>query len=195
MLGEEGKMNKTFWVKNVSQTDVYLYDLNVKVPVRRLVNLLSKKLGLKTSQIEKSLKSGDLYKKRNKIQFLELLVDQPKTGTVELEPARYENLSSVEAVPDQVVITNVVYEELQSLGSDEFEVQLMESLDDQADSVPATVEYPVKSGFQFLEPVEELKYEDSPVEVVPEVLEVLPEILSELELDLNSKKKTKKTKK
>lgn len=56
-----------FWVTNISKLDVSLSDLNLTIRAFTSVNLLSKKYNYKLEQLDKSVKSGSIFKKRNKI--------------------------------------------------------------------------------------------------------------------------------
>lgn len=62
-------MNKiTFWVTNISNMNVSLSDLNLTIKARSSVNLLdSKHYSYTKEQLDKSVKEGSIFKKRNKI--------------------------------------------------------------------------------------------------------------------------------
>ena len=58
----------TFWITNISNRNVSLSDLNITIKAKSSVNLLdSKHYSYKVEQLEKSLQSGSLYKKRDKL--------------------------------------------------------------------------------------------------------------------------------
>lgn len=58
----------TFWVTNISSRNVSLADLNLTIKAYSSVNLLDNKHYYYTlEQLEKSVKSGSIYKKRDKI--------------------------------------------------------------------------------------------------------------------------------
>jgi hypothetical protein len=62
------KNKKTFWVVNITKSNVTLSDLNIMIPAQMSVDLLSKGYPhLNENILEKSLKSGSLFAKRNKI--------------------------------------------------------------------------------------------------------------------------------
>lgn len=62
-------MNKiTFWVTNISNMNVSLSDLNLTIKPFSSVNLLdSKHYSYTKEQLDKSVKEGSIFKKRNKI--------------------------------------------------------------------------------------------------------------------------------
>tara|TARA_B110000503_G_scaffold137320_2_gene221330 strand:+ start:244 stop:633 length:390 start_codon:yes stop_codon:yes gene_type:complete len=62
-------MNKiTFWVTNISNMNVSLSDLNLTIKPFSSVNLLdSKHYSYTKEQLDKSVKDGSIFKKRNKI--------------------------------------------------------------------------------------------------------------------------------
>lgn len=61
-------MEKTFWVTNISNRNVMLSDLNVMIRSMSSVNLLdSKHYYLTEDQLVKSITSGSMYLKRDKI--------------------------------------------------------------------------------------------------------------------------------
>jgi hypothetical protein len=60
--------NKEFWITNISNRNVSLADLNLTVKAFSSVNLLdSKHYHYSLEEIEVSVKSGSIYKKRDKI--------------------------------------------------------------------------------------------------------------------------------
>lgn len=57
-----------FWITNVSKIDVSLGDLNFTIPSGRSFNLLDKKhFNFTLEQIQKSVESGSIFRKRDKI--------------------------------------------------------------------------------------------------------------------------------
>jgi hypothetical protein len=52
-----------FWVNNISDKDVMLSDLRVKIPARRGLNLLSKHYSFTYEQLKESMHSGSIHKK------------------------------------------------------------------------------------------------------------------------------------
>lgn len=62
------KETPTFWVSNISNRNVSLADLNLTIKAFSSVNLLDKKHYQYTSdQLTKSVESGSIFKKRDKI--------------------------------------------------------------------------------------------------------------------------------
>jgi hypothetical protein len=61
------KTNKEFWVTNLSNRDVSLADLNLTIKAFTSVNLLGKKYNYTLEQLEKSVASGSIFRKRDKI--------------------------------------------------------------------------------------------------------------------------------
>ena len=57
-----------FWITNISNRNVTLSDLNISIPAKSSVNLLdSKRYYFKEEQLMKSLNSGSLFIKRDKL--------------------------------------------------------------------------------------------------------------------------------
>jgi hypothetical protein len=59
--------NKEFWITNLSNKDVRLADLNLTIKAFTSVNLLGKKYNYTLEQLEKSVASGSIFRKRDKI--------------------------------------------------------------------------------------------------------------------------------
>lgn len=60
--------NKEFWITNISNRNVTLSDLNITIKSQQSINLLAPKNCIYTpEQLEKSLKSGSLFLKRDKV--------------------------------------------------------------------------------------------------------------------------------
>lgn len=59
--------NKEFWVTNISNRDVSLTDLNLTIRAFTSVDLLGRRYPYTLEQLEKSVASGSIYKKRDKI--------------------------------------------------------------------------------------------------------------------------------
>ena len=58
----------SFWITNISDRNVSLSDLNITIKAKSSVNLLNKKhYSFKLEDLEKSLSSGSLFKKRDKL--------------------------------------------------------------------------------------------------------------------------------
>lgn len=61
-------MVKNFWIVNISKRDVGLSDLGLTVKSKHSINLLdSRHYSLTEEQVLNSVKSGSIYKKRDKI--------------------------------------------------------------------------------------------------------------------------------
>jgi len=60
---------KELWVINTSKFNVSLSDLRLTIPAGRTYNLLSKHFRYTEEELEKSITSGSLFKKSNKIKL------------------------------------------------------------------------------------------------------------------------------
>jgi len=60
---------KEFWITNISNKNVMLADLNVTIIAHKCLNLLGKHSKLTVEDINKSIVSGSLFKKRDKIKI------------------------------------------------------------------------------------------------------------------------------
>ena len=61
-------MTTNYWITNISKTDINLSDLNLIIRSNTSLDLLRSK-SITLSQIEKSIESGSIYKRRDKIVF------------------------------------------------------------------------------------------------------------------------------
>lgn len=62
------KEQTSFWITNISKYNVSIYDLNLTIKAFSSVNLLDNKhYSYTLEQLEKSLLSGSLFKKRDKL--------------------------------------------------------------------------------------------------------------------------------
>lgn len=59
--------DNSFWITNISNKSISLYDLNVTIKAKTSVNLMSKHYSFKLEELEKSLSSGYLYKNKDKL--------------------------------------------------------------------------------------------------------------------------------
>lgn len=59
--------NKEFWVTNISNRDVSLADLNLTIRAFTSINLLGRRYHYTLEQLNNSVASGSIFKKRNKI--------------------------------------------------------------------------------------------------------------------------------
>src|SRR6202000_3368649 len=102
----------SFWVTNISNRDVSLSDLYLKIPSHRSINLLDKKhFNYTIEQLQKSAASGSIYNKRDKIKTCnnppEIIIEpglylskEPRyvasRSNVKLEEKTYEELPSLD---------------------------------------------------------------------------------------------------
>jgi len=56
------RVSKEYWVKNVTEMDLLISDLNLKIPANRTVNVYKLNPKLKLSEISESEEEGNLYK-------------------------------------------------------------------------------------------------------------------------------------
>jgi len=84
---ENGKNDnkKTFWIVNISNRNVTLSDLNVSIPAGRSVDLLSKNYYLTEGQLNKSVESGSIFKKRDKIVKRLVAPGEVKKPTLDID--------------------------------------------------------------------------------------------------------------
>jgi hypothetical protein len=97
------------WITNISKMNVTLRDLNISIPAMRSVNLISKRNGFKIEAVEKSIASGSIYAKRNKIKVRKVAPEPIKRT---LEVSKEPLYTSENVLQSQVVIDNPQYEEL-----------------------------------------------------------------------------------
>jgi len=63
------KNKKTeFWICNISEMNVTLRDLAISVPAKKGINLLSKHYSFSYDQLKKSMTTGSIFIKRDKIK-------------------------------------------------------------------------------------------------------------------------------
>ena len=62
------KESSAFWITNISNKNVTLSDLYISVKANSSVNLMSKHYYFTLEQLEKSVASGSIYKKSDKIK-------------------------------------------------------------------------------------------------------------------------------
>lgn len=79
--------NPTFWVTNISQKDVYLEDLGVRVRAMTSINLADYKHypHLTWEILNKSEISGSLFKKQKSIKHRKVEPELPKKNYIELD--------------------------------------------------------------------------------------------------------------
>lgn len=130
---------KEFWIKNTTGMRVALSDLRLYVPPFAMLNLLSKNFHYTEKELEKSLESGSLYAKRDKIvkretevPKVELLAIQSETEERVTKKKKVEiskkPLPAKEKAGYSLVETKEeVYQELESLNTEELVKQFLES--------------------------------------------------------------------
>lgn len=69
---------KEFWIKNITGLRVSLKDLRLIVPPYTSMNLLSKNFRYSEEELIKSLESGSLFVKRDKIKKRETILTKPE---------------------------------------------------------------------------------------------------------------------
>lgn len=76
------KNEEEFWVLNVSQSDVSLSDLGLKVQAGNTVNVYQANPYLTKEQVTKSLESGSLFRRINDHKVLKQVTKKPKPAAV-----------------------------------------------------------------------------------------------------------------
>lgn len=98
------------WLTNISNKDIYLPDLGIKVCSMTSINILSNKPLYSVQDIEDSINKGSIAKNKNKI-FVRF--SKPE----KLKPSRADDTISNQHIPDRArsteKIVEQVYEELQ----------------------------------------------------------------------------------
>lgn len=90
------KNNKELWVQNISNSDVSLSDLGVKVPMGKSVNIFVSNPYLTESQVSASMESGSLNKRLNDHGVLRLVNKKPQENLAAIKKV-YEDSASVYA--------------------------------------------------------------------------------------------------
>ena len=74
------KTSESFWITNASTMNVSLADLNITIKAMSSINLLDKKhFSFSKEQLLKSLASGSLFKKRNRIFVRQIAPEKENT--------------------------------------------------------------------------------------------------------------------
>jgi len=95
------KQNKEFWITNISNRNVSLADLNLTIKAFSSINLLDNKHYHYTiEEIEKSVQSGSIYKKRDKIFVRSVAPETIKATTITFKkdekiPSRHTSLFEI----------------------------------------------------------------------------------------------------
>ncbi len=79
------QLSPTFWVTNISNKNVTLTDLYISIKANSSVNLLSRHYSFTLEQLEKSVASGSIYKKRDKIVKRKVPPPPPETQTLQVD--------------------------------------------------------------------------------------------------------------
>lgn len=114
--------DKTFWVTNISDRNVSLSDLNLTIRANSSVNLLDKKhYSLTEEQLNKSLESGSIFTKKDKIKkrIVPPVIEQEKRMTMDYNSALPSKTYSIYEIKQEK------YEELE-ISDDEFAEQNIE---------------------------------------------------------------------
>lgn len=102
------KVEKTFWLTNISDRNVMLSDLNLQIKARSSVNLLSKHYSLTEEELEKSLQSGSIFFKRDKI--VKRLVPPE---TIQGNKIELDSMATIPSKQRSILeVKNIEYEEL-----------------------------------------------------------------------------------
>ncbi len=121
-------MKKEFWITNISKMNVTLGDLRLSIRKGGSLNLLdSKHFNYTSEQIEKSLASGSLFLKRDKIIVRKLAPEM-----VPLPPKELSNKPLPLRKTSAVTFEEIEYEELKhndSITDEQFAAEFVESLE------------------------------------------------------------------
>lgn len=110
------KKEPELWITNISKKNVTLRDLNISIPAMRSINLLGKNNRFNLELVEKSISSGSIFAKRDKIKVRRVApFDEKKVLEVSKEPL----YTADNVLLSQVVIDNPHYEEL-SMSDEQF---------------------------------------------------------------------------
>lgn len=113
-----------FWVSNISSMNVSLTDLALTIKAYDSVNLLSKHYYFTKEQLDKSVSSGSIFKKRNKIV---VRINAPQIFKIDA-PFTYETYIPSRA-RSNIQIKEEYYEELQ-VSDEEYALQNLDITDD-----------------------------------------------------------------
>ena len=89
--------NKELWVQNISNSDVSLSDLGLKVPVGKSVNVFAANPYVTEGQVASSMESGSLYKRLNDHGVLRLVVRKPQENLAAIKKVYEDNTGSAYA--------------------------------------------------------------------------------------------------
>lgn len=106
-----------FWITNISKSDVCLGDLNVTVKAMSSINLLDKKHypHLTLNMVEKSEKSGSLFKRSNKIFHRKIPPIQDSSPHIQVD-----TVSSIPTRQHSIIeIKEEKYDELNIINEDD----------------------------------------------------------------------------
>lgn len=75
-------MSKSLYIKNISKQDIHLSDLGIIIKSFKTINLYNiHRFHFTEEQINNSIKSGSIFKRKNKIIFIENLESITKSNT------------------------------------------------------------------------------------------------------------------
>ncbi len=111
-----GKKEPELWITNISKKNVTLRDLNISIPAMRSINLLGKNNRFNLELVEKSIASGSIYTKRDKIKVRKVAPEEFKRI---LDISKEPMYTSEKVLISQLVIDNPHYEEL-SISDEQF---------------------------------------------------------------------------
>ena len=97
---------KSLLVKNTAKKDLFLHDLNVKVRVNSVVNIYTSNSILTQEQIDKSLTSGDLFRRLQRSEAI-IVQKMPPVGDVALKQTQESKEPlSIQKIKSSVVISS-----------------------------------------------------------------------------------------
>lgn len=110
------KKEPELWITNISKKNVTLRDLNISIPAMRSINLLGKNNRFNLELVEKSISSGSIFAKRDKIKVRKVAPEEFKRV---LDISKEPMYTSEKVLISQLVIDNPHYEEL-SISDEQF---------------------------------------------------------------------------
>ena len=126
MVQQKSKKPSTLWISNISKKDVSVSDLDLTIKARSSINLLNKRnLNYSLTQIVQSLRTGSLYKNRDKliVRKVEPEIEEQKIIAIDynaVAPSRRRSAVKVEEVQ---------YEEL-NISDEDFAQQASDLVDE-----------------------------------------------------------------
>jgi len=108
MVYHTKKKEFAFWITNISNRNVTLRDLGLNIKKYSSVNLLSSHYHYTLEQIEKSIKEGSIFNKKNIIKIRKIEPEPTKKKIIEVSDQpkmSFKNRSNI-------IIEEIEYEEL-----------------------------------------------------------------------------------